>query len=645
MDKIKSLHKKIEKLTRERDAYANSLTLSNTAFMQKVKEFSIIKRIADSISWSLDKQLICTEIVDLIIDETTAENCSLWLVDPDLKHIILVAARGQANNESRYFSEDSSQFRRMKLGKGAAGWVAIHGESLLIEDVTKSVHFVPGRTPGGMNIKSLLCLPIKGSKEVLGVLNLSHPDIGAFSKENERVLRLITDQTGVVLTNLHFFEEIQEFNKHLEQMVTDRTRNLKESEERYERAIVAGKVGVWDWKVGTWKLFLAPNLLAMLGYKSTKITNLKDWLKLTHHEDRKLFLKEIMAHIRGKTPVYEGEHRMYHKNGKTVWFFVRGAVVRDEHGRITGVSGSHTDITKRKLAEEELEKVQEAALVHARFVGRAEFATTVLHNIGNVLNSVNVNSMEIRNAVKKTGFKQLFLAFQMIKKNKNRLASFLSSDEKGKQLPDYFIKKAQVLEKDSQTLISLTEEINDKVALMRDIIETQQSFAKKRETTELRDPIQLVDESIKVQMQLIKREGVTIQKQYHTVPHLVLPPAKLIHVLINIIKNGIEAMAHIPPKKRTLFIKIREDGAHNTTIRIKDTGIGIEAKAIPKMFTHGYTTKASGHGFGLHYCMQTIKEMGGDIRLASKGKGKGATFTLVFPAEMRNPHYRRPRKT
>jgi len=632
MESNEELKQKIDKLVKERNAYAKALSLSNAAFMEKVKEFSIVKRITESISWSMNKRHICTELVDLIIDETTAENCSLWLTGPDGEHIFLAAVSGQANAKPKYFLDNVDEYKKMRMGKGVAGWVALHGESLLIEDVAKSPLFIQQQSEG-IFIKSLLCLPVKGKDSVLGVLNMSHPDIGAFSKENERVLRLITDQAGIVLTNLQLFEEIQRFNKDLERRVAERTRNLRLSEERYERAVSAGRVGIWDWEAGSDSMYVAPNLKTLLGYDGhgEEPHRARDWLRLIHSGDRRRFLKNLGWQLRGESDLYEGELRMSHRDGHPLWFFVRGAVKRDGNGAVLRVSGSNTDITERKRAEQELERAQEEALRHARAAGRAEFATAILHNIGNVLNSVNVNAAQIRQIIKRFRLSHLARALNMIQERGEAAADFLVKDEKGRQLSAYLRKVSAVIEGESAQLRDLTSEINVKIELMRDIIEAQQASAKDLETGEPRDLVQLVDQSLRIQMDAIARLGVAVKKKFRAVRPVVASPAKIIHVLINLIKNAVEAMRAMPAEERVLSLEIGEDDQGRAFVMVADNGDGIDPDLIPRVFEHGFTTKDDGHGFGLHYCERTVTEMGGRIAVHSEGKGKGSRFTLTFP--------------
>lgn len=628
----KDLQLEVERLQRERDAYADALAMSNMAFVDKVKEFSIIKRIAESIGWCVDKERICRELVDLIIDETTAENCSLWLVDSSRKNIVLSAVRGQENAEPRIFDTENPQTKRMEIGKGAAGYVAYHGSSLLIEDVAKSPYFVPIKNAVPA-IQSLLCLPIKSRDRVLGVLNLSHPDIGAFSKENERVLALITDQAGIVFTNYFLFEETQAFNRELESKVEKRTHALKKREELFVRAVNAGKVCVWDWEIGSNRLAIAQELKSMLGFQQDDFKSVRDYLRLIHQEDRIHLLRRIKTcAAKPKTqPFYEGECRIRHRDGREIWFLVRGSVVCDEQGQVTGFSGSSTDITQRKLAELELEKARKEALARAHKIGKAEFATTVLHNIGNVLSSVNVASSNMREIVNRSKLTNLTSGFQMIQENIGNLADFLTSDQRGQMLPDYLTKACDMMVKDLEELKTSAYSITNKIGLMRDIIETQQSLAKSEERLQNRPIPDLIEEALTIQSESLKRYQVKVKRAYKTEVKVTVPVARFLHVLINLFKNASEAMRTMPEDKRVLRIEVTEAKDERICMDIQDSGEGINAEELEQLFTHGFTTKEDGHGFGLHYCKKAIEEIGGSIAVSSEGKQCGATFSLCFP--------------
>lgn len=157
--------------------------------------------------------------------------------------------------------------------------------------------------------------------------------------------------------------ELTTSNTRLHAEIAERERiehALRISEERYERAVNAANVGVWDWDLKTNDIYLSPNLKNMLGYQNHEIRNhLDDWGQRVYPDDRELVMAAAIAHLNGKTPVYEVEHRMLHKDGSIRWFNVRGIVVRDEHGNPVRMSGTDSDITDRKHMEDSLRTSEE----------------------------------------------------------------------------------------------------------------------------------------------------------------------------------------------------------------------------------------------------------------------------------------------
>jgi diguanylate cyclase (GGDEF)-like protein/PAS domain S-box-containing protein len=132
---------------------------------------------------------------------------------------------------------------------------------------------------------------------------------------------------------------------------------LRESEERYLRAVTAGKVGVWEWNLTTNEMYLAPHLKAMLGYADDEICNhLDDWGRFVHPDDQQLVMDAAAACLRGETDTYEVEHRMLHKDGSVRWMVARGLVSRDAQGHPVRMVGTDTNITERKRAEEQLHR-------------------------------------------------------------------------------------------------------------------------------------------------------------------------------------------------------------------------------------------------------------------------------------------------
>ena len=132
------------------------------------------------------------------------------------------------------------------------------------------------------------------------------------------------------------------------------------TEELYKRAAAAGGVGIWDWNLETGEIYVDPVLKEMLGYADHEIRNRVDeWNQLVHPDDAATVLERAQAHIAGKTPFYEFEHRRRHRDGSVRWFLSRGSVIRNAAGAPVRLAGTDTDITERKRSEEALRQAEE----------------------------------------------------------------------------------------------------------------------------------------------------------------------------------------------------------------------------------------------------------------------------------------------
>ena len=132
------------------------------------------------------------------------------------------------------------------------------------------------------------------------------------------------------------------------------------------------------------------------------------------------------------------------------------------------------------------------------------------------------------------------------------------------------------------------------------------------------------------------KAGIQVIKKIDVLPMVPIQKNKLVHILINLIKNAKESMQDTAPNQRKLTIVAKKTD-HHVYIRFSDSGKGIESSRLNKIFTHGFTTKKDGHGFGLHSCANYMSEMRGRIWAESEGINKGATFVLEFklPDELR----------
>ena len=158
----------------------------------------------------------CKAILDVVMDEIDAENCSLMLKDPHTGELSVRAARGRKEGKSVYYPEHShsGNGKRFKPGEGIAGWVLKEGQAVMLNDVNKEPRFVKTAGLNG-DVKSLICFPVKEKDQVVGVFNLSHSKKGAFDEGDKLALAYIANQVGFALTSARFFLEIQEMNRLL----------------------------------------------------------------------------------------------------------------------------------------------------------------------------------------------------------------------------------------------------------------------------------------------------------------------------------------------------------------------------------------------------------------------------------------------
>ncbi len=274
----------------------------------------------------------------------------------------------------------------------------------------------------------------------------------------------------------------------------------------------------------------------------------------------------------------------------------------------------------------QLRAAQEEARTNARAAGKAKFATSVLHNIGNILNSMNVSMKNIGRVVNGSRLNGLLKANRILEENSANLSEFFAKDEKGEQLLQYYQHLGNLLQKENEDVVDELDNAEKKISLMKDIIETQQYYSKEKKSLLAVNLDIAVEESLAVQKDLIDERGVKLQVEFKCDIQIMAHQAVLVHVLVNLIKNAVEAMDNV--EERRLVIETGTLGEAVPFFRITDSGEGITD--VDEIFQHGFTTKKYGHGYGLHYCMKAIESMSGEMKVFSEGKGEGATFELLF---------------
>jgi PAS domain S-box-containing protein len=288
------------------------------------------------------------------------------------------------------------------------------------------------------------------------------------------------------------------------------------------------------------------------------------------------------------------------------------------------------DITERKQAEAELEKAHVELVETSRQAGMAEVATGVLHNVGNVLNSVNVASSCIADSVRKSKASNLSRIVALLSEHETDLGAFLTDDPKGKQIPGFLGQLAERLTTEQTDTLNELAGLQKNIEHIKEIVTRQQSFAKMSGATEKLSVAHLVEDALNLNSSSLARHEIVVTRDFQEVPPIVVDKHKVLQILVNLMSNAKQACdASAPPEKR---LTLRVTGGNGyVRIAVTDNGNGIPAENLARIFTHGFTTKKTGHGFGLHSAALAAKEMGGSLAVRSDGPGRGATFTLELP--------------
>lgn len=289
-----------------------------------------------------------------------------------------------------------------------------------------------------------------------------------------------------------------------------------------------------------------------------------------------------------------------------------------------------TEIASREKAQQELEATHRQLLQISRQAGMAEVATGVLHNVGNVLNSVNVSATLIADNVKKSKVVNLTKAAALLKEHANDLGAFLISDPKGQQLPGYLSQLAEHLAEEQTSTVAELESLRKNIEHIKDIVAMQQSYAKVSGVTETMEITELVEDALRMNAGALTRHDVQVIREYTKVPPVTIDKHKVLQVLVNLIRNAKYACDESGRSDKQMTMRVASCD-NWVRISISDNGVGIPAENLTRIFNHGFTTRKVGHGFGLHSGALAAKEMGGALTVQSDGVGKGATFTIELP--------------
>ena len=315
---------------------------------------------------------------------------------------------------------------------------------------------------------------------------------------------------------------------------------------------------------------------------------------------------------------------------KFVQMVIRDVTEREEVQEELRKSNENLEIKVLERTEE-LNSLNSKIVEIARSAGMAEVASGVLHNVGNVLNSVNVSASLLRSQAKNSKIHNLEKLVMMLKENKDNLCHFLEKNEKGKYVLPFLEELSDKLIQDQSKQILELDSLSDNIEHIKNIVTMQQSHTGGMGVIEKIKASAVMNDAVNINLASMGKHRIEINRAYEYDPEIAVDKHKLIQVLVNLVSNAGHALsAKENDKKITVGLQRYKD---SVVFYVEDSGIGIEAGDIARVFEFGFKKRKGGHGYGLHHSALMAKDLGGEIQVKSEGLGKGARFELIIPAQ------------
>jgi signal transduction histidine kinase len=263
-------------------------------------------------------------------------------------------------------------------------------------------------------------------------------------------------------------------------------------------------------------------------------------------------------------------------------------------------------------------------------VGMAEVATNVLHDVGNALTSIVVDTGLMRQSISSSRLGRLKLVSALLEEHRNNLPRFFARDPRGNHLVDYLSVLALELTQEQSALQGTLEDMNKNVSRVRAIIQMQQTYATSTLLPEDCELEELLDDAQRLHQGALERAGIQVTREVKPLPRVKVDRYKVLQILFNLLSNACHALEAKAPGDRRLEIRLEPRGGW-VRIQVMDSGVGIAPEVKPRLFNQGFTTREDGQGIGLHSSALAAQLLGGRLTLESEGRDKGATATLELP--------------
>jgi signal transduction histidine kinase len=288
-------------------------------------------------------------------------------------------------------------------------------------------------------------------------------------------------------------------------------------------------------------------------------------------------------------------------------------------------------IVARDSALAALAVAQKRLIDLSRISGMAEVATGVIHNVGNVLNSVNVSATIVGDRLRASRISQIGELVRVLEDHKSELSDFLTNDPRGQRMLPYMSNLSRHLEKERDLVGEEVASLVQHVGHIKEIVAMQQTYARSSGVFEKVELDDVLKDALGITNPGMERHGIALEIASDDLPPITTDRHKVLQILLNLLRNAKDAVKESGNSDRHIAIRMLRVGNERVAIRIEDNGIGIPAANLVRIFSHGFTTKRDGHGFGLHSGALAARQIGGSLSAESEGANAGAVFTLELP--------------
>jgi PAS domain S-box-containing protein len=418
-------------------------------------------------------------------------------------------------------------------------------------------------------------------------------------------------------------------DKHEEQLA------IRQITRRFNLATKAANVGVFE-RDANWEILWWSDVMwDVFGQDPATFKPTHEaWLGLIHPDDRERIKAEVSNLRKNPGGGFMFQYRAMRPDGTVRHIRSIGAPADIWEGNPNRIAGIAFDVTERVEAAQREQMLQQKLRESSHKAGMAEIATGVLHNVGNVLNSLGIANSTARRQIQGLRMERLAQASELLLSNRETIGDFLTKDERGRHLPDYLpalsaqmIAKAQAI----QSELEVTEQL---LHHLRDVISAQQDLARiggGREPVRLAD---LVDTALLLEGADLAH--VNVERHYDDLPLVMTDRHKLLQIVVNLLSNACDAVSEGASGTSRVAVRLAREGDH-ALLTVEDSGVGMSAEVLAQIWQFGFTTKKAGHGFGLHNSANAAHEIGATLTAHSDGAGRGARFVLRLPIDDPKP--------